>query len=49
LFNDRKRILLFTILSFAILSFSITWNKEVLRPLYGGTPVIGFLERRQIY
>ncbi len=41
--KGKKRILIFNAILFAILFGSITFNKEVIRPLYAQTPFVGFL------
>ena len=40
---DKRRILIFNSVLFAILFSSITFNKEILRPLYAQTSLVGFL------
>ncbi len=41
--KGKKRILIFNAILFAILFGSITFNKEVIRPLYAQIPFVGFL------
>lgn len=39
----KKRVLIFNAILFAILFGSISFNKEILRPLYGHIPFMGVL------
>ena len=41
--QGKKRILIFNSVLFAILFLSISFNKEMLRPLYGHIPFMGVL------
>ena len=41
--KGKKRILIFNSILFAILFLSITFNKEVLRPLYGHIQFVGVI------
>ena len=39
--QGKKRVLVFNAILFAILFFSISFNKEILRPLYRNVPLVG--------
>ena len=39
----NKRYIAINLILFALLYLSVTFNKEIIRPLYGQTPIIGIL------
>ncbi|OQY38034.1 MAG: hypothetical protein B6226_04210 [Candidatus Cloacimonetes bacterium 4572_65] len=40
---NNKRYIVVNFMLFAILYLSVSFNKEVIRPIYGQTPIIGIL------
>jgi glycopeptide antibiotics resistance protein len=41
--KEKFRYVGINLILFAILYFSVTFNKEYIRPVYGGTPFLGIL------